>query len=567
MLATILAVLAFQGAQASVTAGSQGTVIKVHAHEGDSTRRRDSTRAKKRAAPRSASAEQIASAYADAGAHSLLDRARAARLSQDSSLAAYEANTVQRMSVGLAFTRWGRERLVFRTENATRIRWARGVGAQIDVTGKRSVAPMFGARTEVDIETVLSPVPYFPGRDNLWIGLGTINDDDDDDDIVNPLASGAEAVYTYRSGDSVTFRLPDKSVVQLRELEIRPRKPNPFAVVGSLWFDASSGQLVRAAFRMSEPARPDVEGDSTSGKLGEMLGKALVRSAEAVIDGVAIEYSLHQGRFWLPRTEVIEGHVGFGPVKSPMKIEERFTYTSVNSLDSVPRMRDRRPLVPVPPGTAKPQQYRDSVYAAREREECSATGQRSVRTDRYNGALPVIVMIPCDTAKLAHSPALPESIFDPGEEIFGDADRDALLKKAESMMPDVSYGIPKPRVVYGFDMLRYNRVEGLSAQVDVAQSIAPGTELRFSPRFGTADRVFNGDLALSRTNGQGTRSIGIYRRLNASNDWGHPLSFSAGLSAALFGRDEGFYYRATGAEIAGDNLFGNHFEWRLFHEQ
>ena len=32
------------------------------------------------------------------------------------------------------------------------------------------------------------------------------------------------------------------------------------------------------------------------------------------------------------------------------------------------------------------------------------------------------------------------------------------------------------------------------------------------------------------------------------SDWGHPLSFSAGLSALLFGRDEGFYYRATGAE-------------------
>jgi hypothetical protein len=61
-----------------------------------------------------------------------------------------------------------------------------------------------------------------------------------------------------------------------------------------------------------------------------------------------------------------------------------------------------------------------------------------------------------------------------------------------------------------------------------------------------------------------------YNRLVAANDWGNPLSFGSSLSALLFGRDEGFYYRASGVELAGAHdprSQGAHFSWRLFAEQ
>lgn len=569
LLATALAVLAFQQASISITTDSKGTAVKMSAHERDSTRRHPiDTAAIKKLAP--ATDADIASAFADAGARALVAKARAARLGQDTTLNAYEANTLQRITLGFSFTTWGRERIAFRSEGASRVRWARGVGAQIDVTGKRSVAPMFGGKSEVDIETAISPVPYYPGRDNFWLGLGTVYHDEeggDADNIVNPLARAGERFYTYKTGDSITFHLPDKTTVQLRELEVRPRNPGPNAVIGSFWFDTQSGQLVRAAFRMSQPLRGSDDNDPKASRLEKVLANAFAHSAEAAIDGVAIEYGLHDGRFWLPRSEVIEAHLGYGPLRVPMKIEEQFTYASVNALDSLPQMRARRGLPAVPPGRTDTVHFRDSVVAAREKAECESTGQRSIRTDRYDGTLGVMVMIPCDAEKLAHAAVLPKSIFDSGEEFFSDAERDALLKKAESMMPAVPYGLRLPRLDYGFDMFRYNRVEGLSGSVDVVQQVAPGTELRFSPRMGTADRVFNGELAVSRINGQGTRSLIGYRRLNAVNDWGHPLSFSAGLSAFLFGRDEGFYYRSTGAELSGDNLFGNRLEWRVFTEQ
>jgi hypothetical protein len=264
---------------------------------------------------------------------------------------------------------------------------------------------------------------------------------------------------------------------------------------------------------------------------------------------------------------VIEGGFRVGPLRTPMKIEQNFTYGGVNALDTLPAMRERRPTPVVPGDSAHRRQSLDSAYAARDKAECDATGSRSLRTDRFDGTLPIIVFIPCDTAKLAHSPTLPPSIFTTDESVFSDADRDALLRKAESMLPIDPYPLRAPHAEFGFNLLRYNRVEGLSAAVDMTEPLSTGTTLRFTPRIGTADRVFNGELSLDRENGEGAHSFTLYRRLAASNDWGRPLSFGAGASAFLFGRDEGFYYRATGAELAGDNLFGRALDWRLFSEK
>lgn len=573
MIATALAVLLFQQATASITVDGSKSVVRIHVTDSDSSRRADSTRSKKPEI--TATSAQIASAFADAGARTLLERARAARLGQDASIVSYDASTLQRFTIGIGLSKLGRDRVLFRNESAARVRWARSVGAQVDVKGRRSAAPAFGGQSDVDIEGALSPIPYYPGRDALWLGFGGIaRETETVDDVINPMSKYAEAYYTYRTGDSLTFRLPQGTTVQLRELEVRPRKPDWHAVVGSLWFEVSSGQLVRAAFRMSQPI--DLIDDASDGDKPGPLARMFIPHTTGNIDAVAIEYGLYEGRFWLPRTEVIEGRITAGIARLGMNIEEHFTYGSINALDTLPSIRDRRASVeppPAPPGTDSVtarrlrRQFHDSVSAAREKAECDATGKRSYRTNRYDGTLPMMVFVPCDTAVLAHSPDLPGSLFDKNDELFGDAERDQLLARAKSLMPPMPLGLQPPTIAYGPDLQRYNRVEGLSLSADVTEAFAPGTSLRFSPRIGTADRVFNGELAIERMNGLGTRSVSLYRRLNASNDWGHPLSFGAGASAFLFGRDEGMYYRSTGAELAGDNLFGRALEWRVYTEQ
>ena len=66
--------------------------------------------------------------------------------------------------------------------------------------------------------------------------------------------------------------------------------------------------------------------------------------------------------------------------------------------------------------------------------------------------------------------------------------------------------------------------------------------------------------------GDATRgiAIGVYRRLAVVDDWGAPLGLGNSVNALLFGRDEGFYYRAMGVELSGVN---GPVEWRLFGEQ
>ena len=54
----------------------------------------------------------------------------------------------------------------------------------------------------------ISPIPYYPGYESLWIVDETsARVEANDRNIVNPLTVGAEAYYTYSIADSVSFTL------------------------------------------------------------------------------------------------------------------------------------------------------------------------------------------------------------------------------------------------------------------------------------------------------------------------------------------------------------------------
>ena len=178
-------------------------------------------------------------------------------MQQDSTLLSYDATTHQRMSIGFGFRAIGRNRTLWRSETVTRVRWSRTNGVWVDLKGQRMAFPSGGGadvQAEVDAED-MAPIPYFPGRDALWIGAnnGVSRAEVDDRELVHPLALGSEAYYTYTTGDSLTITLSDGKVIRLRELRIEPRRPEWKLSVGSFWFDVASGQLVRAAYRLAVP--------------------------------------------------------------------------------------------------------------------------------------------------------------------------------------------------------------------------------------------------------------------------------------------------------------------------
>ena len=129
-----------------------------------------------RAEQRPVTDEDRRTAFASPGARQLLTAARAARAAQDSALRAYDVTSYQRTSVGFNLRETARQRLLYRSEGAARVQWKRGVGAKLEVLGARAAVPAAGgvdeAQREMDESMDLADlmaIPYYPGRDELWI--------------------------------------------------------------------------------------------------------------------------------------------------------------------------------------------------------------------------------------------------------------------------------------------------------------------------------------------------------------------------------------------------------------
>jgi hypothetical protein len=543
------------------------------------------------------------SAFKDDQARALLLHARNARMLQDSTLDSYDATTHQRISVGLGFRAIGRDRTVFRTEAVSRVRWSRKNGVWIDLKGKRTALPALASRNgggnasaDVDAED-FSPIPYFPGRDALWIGAdnGLTRAEVNDRELVHPIALGSEAYYTYATGDSISLTLTEGRVIRLRELRIEPRRPEWKLSVGSFWFDVETGQLVRAAYRLAVPidiwavAKEEAQREGQRDPDDEVPAwvKPVMSPMRASLEAVTIEYGLFGGRFWLPRTQYAEAFAQVSFMRVPVRIEERFKYGEVNGSDTLPPVPDRRRSLvdSLFPNDSMPwsdlsreerRRRRDIIAeAARERarardsvraEDCRATGAYTRVDRRMEGMLTVATRIPCDTLALLRSPEFVGSIYEEGEELFGFVEREELLKSLGfGLQP--AWAPQAPVFRYGLELTRYNRVEGLATGLGVRQDFGRGYSGDALIRYGFADGKVTGELSLTRSNGRATWRWGGYHRLAAANDWGSPLTFGSSLSALLFGVDDGAYYRAGGAEVALETARGGGSSLRFFAER
>ena len=615
-------------------------------------------------------------AFADSGAKNLLQRARQAREQQDSALRSYSATATQRISAGLGVRKVGLEKLMFRGDNVARIEWKRGTGVWVTPIGSRMVVPM-ADKVEGDGFTSAITIPYFPGKETLWLPDGGVAKTDiNERDIIHPIARGAEAYYRYATGDSLNIKLGDGKEIHIRELRISARKPDWHLFVGSFWFDTESGQLVRAAYRLAVDidiwalATDEEKADRVESvdvdKLRDSIGRATLdrptyvkdstnrasaraaraknpnqddtpgwvkasfRPAKAKLDAITVEYGLYQGRFWLPKANsaTMSAQVGF--MRMPINIDEKFTYESVDGdltlpalpvsiaqnvrRDSVARANGRDSLesdiiisdngsstngtVCVGGCKGMSDAQRDSVARstlarARKNRDSSLTvaksradslrieGRFNARRDvqcqkdsvwtrtetRYDGALAMAYRMPCDERKLAQSKELPPA-YASDEQMFDTKSRDDLLASLDlSLQPAWAPQFPKVRS--GLDLLRYNRVEGLSIGAEATQTLGAGYTLRGVGRIGHADLHANAEVTLERSNGRRTAFVSVFHRLSAVNpEWGGALTLGPSLPALLYTRDEGFYYRNFGLEF-GERREQRRgaFEWRLFVER
>ncbi|HEX2188320.1 MAG TPA: hypothetical protein VHG51_05445, partial [Longimicrobiaceae bacterium] len=506
-----------------------------------------------------------ADAYRDARARELVRLARARRAVVDTRITAYQATVHERFSARMALA--GAERLIFRRETAARIDWSRDT-VRIEVLGAREAQPLVAGGAHLPPPDVAGTVPalaFDPVDSEMLLRV-------DSTELRHPLAPGSEAHYRFSSGDSTSIRLPDGRGVKLRELRIAARRPDPRLINGSFWVDAETHAVVRAAFRLSRPRTATASGISL-----------LTPEVTAEVDHVAIDYGLLDLRWWLPRTMVARGVVRAAGIRVPLAYERRYddyrvvgdTLAAAPPAGAVAAVAGERPCRPrtfgsvtVSVGGRGDAVARDSAWKAGfDRAAARVAAGDTARAARGEGCDRAFLVTRAEGADLASSPVFGGSVYDEGEGPVSEVEMQELAELVRDI-PGLPWGIARPHVqLLTPELVRYNRVEGLSAGARAALPLGP-VELRAELRAGTTGEV-GGRLSGVRSGPALRSEAAVYRGLEAVEVAAQPFSLASSASALLLGRDENDYFRATGAEMRFGPSPARRRSWdlRLFAER
>jgi len=496
-------------------------------------------------------------AYLDAVARRLVAAARSRRETIDRSITAYRTTVRERIGVGIRALL--RDRMLYRREIALRIDWRRDSIAQITVIGARQSVPAAVPKPTLpeDLKRDADDYAFDPADDRLTIGFGRSDAKSDstrdstrhrDIEFRHPLAPGSEADYRFAAGDSSVIVFSNDRTIRLRELKIIPRRLDFRLMSGSFWIDEDSHAVVRALIR---PARPfDFEQDVSDEDGKDIPG--FVKPIRAEVRFLTIDYGLWAGRWWLPRLIAMDAVATAGSfLQMPVRYELLYDDYEVSGDTALPR-------APRPPAATAEE---DSIARA----ACHAREEGISCKCRNGHCLAVRVSIPTDTAALLSTTALPPP--------FGSAN-DTLISQGE--MEELTRGLGHlPAAPWQFQarppkwgLARYNRVEGLGlgarGELDMGRLRLDGVA-----RIASTDGEPELQAGLLHETGTARFRLAGYRRLATVDPTARSLSLGNSLGALLLGRDDGDYFRSTGAEltIAPPVTLPQRFTIRLYAER
>jgi hypothetical protein len=518
-------------------------------------------------------ADSFPDAYLDPGARALVAQARERRDLVEGRIERYRTVSRSRISIGLRALR--RDRMFYRCEAVARVEWNRRDTIRVDLLAAREVVPLVTGQPKAG-DGDCGGASFDPTADRLGMALGDGMTMGDSSFLKHPLGPGSERDYRFRSGSTTAMRLADGTMIRLRELEILPRRSEPFLVSGSLWLEDRTHAVVRAVMRLARafdydrdyadtPRADDDDDDEVPG---------ILRPLRADIRFVTIEYGLWDQQWWLPRLMAFEGDAQVGRLFGiPLKMERTYSDYEVEAL---------APGEPVPEIAGLPA---DSV-CPRDEDENDDDPEHTVTVSAGSGGADVdhehrhscdcrdgfcrvvITTAAVDSVELVHSDLLPESIFDEGDAFITDREMRDILERVESgrRPPWRVSGIDWRTGFRGLDLVRYNRIEGLSlgagANLDLGRAVVDGTV-----RVGVADLAPNFELAATRSGAVSRYRLGAYRSLEAVGPARRHMGIGGSLSALLLGRDDGDYYRAWGLELEREPVSSDRgVSWRVFGE-
>jgi hypothetical protein len=139
-------------------------------------------------------------------------------------------------------------------------------------------------------DTLLLPTDISYHRDHLGIvqnnfpSIIRLGEGDEVRDVPHPLSEAGLREYDFAVRDSLSIRLPGRSA-DVYEVRVRPRDDRQPRVVGAVYLDRATGEVVRMAFNFTRAAYID-------------------RNLEDL--AIVLENALVENRFWLPWRQEIE---------------------------------------------------------------------------------------------------------------------------------------------------------------------------------------------------------------------------------------------------------------------
>ena len=490
-------------------------------------------------APQQAPRASGVDAYVDEGARVLVNAARDRWKNVDQSLLGYSAVLRERIAVGLRAFR--RDRTLFRQEQASRVQWFRDDESVVQVIAARQQHP--GGVEVPKRDEMLSGDLFDPSDDPLLFGIDS--DDDEPADVEfrvrHPLETGSERFYRFRTGDTLRIALPDRELMAV-EVEVLPRERAIDRITGSLWIDPESGGLVRAAYRLARAidverdwesfSDDDPDVDEARTRVSRIPG--ILKPMRIEIRIVVVEYSLWEFEYWLPRTLRAEGEARAGIVRVPASFEISYEILDAWGEDGLAERRAKGE-----PTTSS------EVVAAWDPDY-----EHNRHFERQEGRS-VEILVPGDVERLLTSRELPPPIWEDISPAISAGELEEMFSEIADL-PEARLRSSPWMFAWGYQgsgLLRYNRVEGLSVGARMLRYFGP-FEGSFTAHAALAAPTLDATVELRRARPRGQQSLTVYRTLRSVDSRGLALGLGNSSSALLLGRDDGEYFRATGAAFA-----------------
>ena len=503
--------------------------------------------------------------FEDPVAELLYTAAHANWKSLDESIQRYTALIRQRAATSIRAL--FRDRVLYHNETVVRAFWERDHEAVVQVLGTRSEYP--GRQIAIEdgdldwLEDLSFDRPFDPGGDRLLFGIpdgGNLSLEPEDDEywLAHPLAGGADSLYRFRSGDTLTLSLPDGRRLRAIQLDVLPRQADANRISGVLWIEPESGALVRAVYRLSREFDamrdvPDLQREEERGTFRFVPG--LFRPWTFDITVVAVNYSLWEFKAWLPHSMRIEGEAAAGILRIPVTADISYEIESVALVEdevSDPAAEADRPFTPPLREVHFETRAEAMAFIAQllsedelvEYQSLDSAGQREAGRNSH-------LIVPKELHLVTESPHLPPPIWEDAIGFPSESELERFIEKlADLPAPSVA------QAAFGFhwgwarpDLIRYNRVEGPAFGGRLERTLGRRFSLGTSGFFGLADLRPKVRVDLERSTMRRRLTLGTFHELRPTDPSGRYLDFGNSLNAFFFGRDSGEYFRATGGDL------------------